>query len=99
VVRTALVDFNMANMLRGMSATLRPVPATVLPNGTVRLLKDIRLPFPAMAMVTLLIEEDTAKVPETAVLSQDALMDWNRDEEEAAWAHLQEAGRETVHVF
>ena len=74
-----------------MSATLRPVPATVLPNGTVRLLEDVRLPFPAMVMVTLLIEEGAANVPETAVLSKDALMDWNRDEEEAAWAHLQEA--------
>ncbi|MFM2142687.1 MAG: hypothetical protein RLZZ476_1231 [Verrucomicrobiota bacterium] len=73
-----------------MSATLRPVPATVLPNGTVRLLEDIRLPFPAMAMVTLLIEDDTCAAPETALLSQDALKDWNRDEEEA-WAHLQEA--------
>jgi len=41
-----------------MSATLRPVPATVLPNGTVRLLEDIRLPFPAMAVGTLLIEDD-----------------------------------------
>lgn len=74
-----------------MSATLRPVPATVLPNGTVHLLENIRLPFPAMAVVTLLIEDDTPAVPETALLSQDALMDWNRDEEEAAWAHLQEA--------
>ena len=78
-------------MLRAMSATLRPVPATVLPNGTVRLLEDIRLPFPAMAMVTLLIEDDTPVVPETALLSQDALKDWSRDEEEQAWAHLQEA--------
>ncbi len=74
-----------------MSATLRPVPATVLPNGTVRLLEDIRLPFPAMAMVTLLIEDDTYAAPETALLSQDALKDWNRDEEGEAWAHLQEA--------
>jgi|UniRef100_UPI0037834210 hypothetical protein len=74
-----------------MSVTLRPVPATVLPNGTVRLLENIRLPFPAMAVVTLLIEDDAPAGPETALLSQDALMDWNRDEEEAAWAHLQEA--------
>jgi hypothetical protein len=74
-----------------MSATLRPVPATVLPNGTVRLLENIRLPFPTMAMVTLLIEDDTPTVPETALLSQNALKDWNRDEEETAWAHLQEA--------
>jgi hypothetical protein len=41
--------------------------------------------------VTLLIEDDAPAGPETALLSQDALMDWNRDEEEAAWAHLQEA--------
>lgn len=74
-----------------MPATLRPIPATVLPNGTVRLMEDIRLPFPAMAMVTLLIEDDTTDTPETALLSQDSLKDWNRDEEEAAWAHLQEA--------
>lgn len=78
-------------MLRAMSATLRPVPATVMPNGTVRLLENIRLPFATMAMVTLLIEDDTPAVPETALLSQDSLKDWNRDEEETAWAHLQEA--------
>ncbi len=73
-----------------MPATLRPIPATVLPNGTVRLMEDIRLPFPAMAMVTLLVEDDMTDMPETALLSQDSLKDWNRDEEEAAWAHLQE---------
>ena len=75
-------------MLCSMSATLKPLPATVMPNGTVRLLESITLPFPAMAIVTLLVEDDT---PETALLSQDALSDWNRDEEEQAWAHLQEA--------
>ena len=78
-------------MLGAMSATLRPVPATVLPNGTVKLLEDIRLPFPAMAMVTLLIEDEAPAAPETALLSQEALTDWNRDEEETAWEHLQEA--------
>ncbi|MDB6007495.1 MAG: hypothetical protein JWR15_4482 [Prosthecobacter sp.] len=78
-------------MLRSMSATLRPVPATVLPNGTVKLLEDIRLPFPAMAVVTLLIEDEATAAPETALLSEDALKDWNRDEEETAWEHLQEA--------
>ncbi len=75
-------------MLNTMSATLKPVPATVMPNGTVRLLESITLPFPARAIVTLLIEDDT---PETALLSQDALSDWNREEEEQAWAHLQVA--------
>ena len=71
-----------------MSATLKPIRATVLPNGTVRLLENIRLPYPTMAVVTLLIEDD---VPETALLSQAALSDWSRDEEDAAWEHLQEA--------
>lgn len=30
-----------------------------------------------------------ASVPETTILSEDALSDWNRPEEQEAWQHLQ----------
>jgi hypothetical protein len=41
-------------------------------------------------LVTILDEEPTALILETALLSERALADdWNRPEEDAAWAHLQ----------
>jgi hypothetical protein len=52
-------------------------------------LEDVRLPCSRRALVTVL-EEDL--VPnETALLSEAALEDWDRPEEDAAWAHLQSA--------
>ena len=33
--------------------------------------------------------EIAPRIPETALLSETALGDWNRPEEDAAWAHLQ----------
>ncbi len=35
-----------------------------------------------------LLENDTS-IPETAILSESALSDWNRLEEQEAWQHLQ----------
>ena len=43
------------------------------------------------AFVTVLADEPTITVPETALLSEAALAeDWNRPEEDAAWSHLQQ---------
>lgn len=44
------------------------------------------------ALVTILDEDPAPDANETARLSQAALaVDWSRPEEEAAWAHLQQA--------
>jgi len=48
----------------------------------------VRISSPRRALVTIL--EEAPDTSETALLSEKALaQDWNRPEEEAAWAHLQ----------
>jgi len=69
---------------------MRTVEAVVEPNGEVHLIEPIRVPSPRRALVTILEEAPT--VPDAARLSEAALADdWNRPEEDAAWAHLQPA--------
>jgi hypothetical protein len=69
---------------------IRTVEAVVDARGNVRLLVDVRLPGPRRALVTIL--DDGLPSEETALLSERALADWNRPEEDAAWSHLQPAG-------
>jgi hypothetical protein len=69
---------------------IRTVEAVVDPNGIVRLLEDIRLPAPRRAL--LMILDDAPRSEETTLLSERALADWSRPEEDAAWSHLQPAG-------
>jgi hypothetical protein len=69
---------------------IRTVEAVVDSSGNVRLLEDIQLPGPRRALVTIL--EDAPRSEETALLSEAALADWSRPEEDAAWSHLQPAG-------
>ena len=71
-------------------AMIRTIEAVVDPNGNVRLLEDVELPGPRRALVTIL--DDAPRSEETALLSEHALADWNRPEEDAAWSHLQPAG-------
>lgn len=67
---------------------IRTIEAVVDAQGTVRLLDAVSLPQERRALVTILDEPPT--IPhETALLSEAALQDWNRPEEEAAWSHLQ----------
>jgi hypothetical protein len=66
------------------------VEAVIDEGGTVRLLEAVRLPAARRALVIILEDEPTARVAETALLSEAALAeDWNRPEEDAAWSHLQ----------
>lgn len=71
---------------------LKSVRAIVDEEGTVRVLEPMKLDRPTMAILTLLDDGDAAELvshPETAILSEIALDDWNRPEEDEAWAHLQ----------
>ena len=65
---------------------IRTVEAIVDPNGNVRLLEDIRLAGPRRALVTIL--DDSPRGEETALLSERALADWGRPEEDAAWSQF-----------
>ena len=67
---------------------LRSIEATIEKDGTVRLHKKVRLTTSHRAILTIL--DEPALVAETAFLSEPALAeDWNRPEEDEAWAYLQ----------
>jgi hypothetical protein len=71
-----------------LSVEMRTVEAVIEPNGEVRLVEPLCLPSPRRALVTIL--EEAPSVHDAALLSEAALAeDWNRPEEDAAWAHLQ----------
>ena len=70
---------------------LQTYEATVDKRGHIRLKEPVTLPAGYRVLVTIL-EEPALRVPETALLSEQSLAeDWNRPEEEEAWAHLQSA--------
>ncbi len=70
---------------------IQTVEAIVDELGGERLLEAIRLDRRHRALVTIL-EEEPPDLMENARLSEAALAkDWNRPEEDAAWAHLQRA--------
>lgn len=71
---------------------IKTVEAIIDEQGKVRLLEAVQLSVPRRALVTILDEGPTSATDETALLSEAALAeDWNRPEEDAAWAHLQSA--------
>jgi hypothetical protein len=71
---------------------LQTVSAIIDSSGKVTLLEPIEIPGACRALVTILGNETSDEKNETALLSEAALAaDWNRPEEDAAWAHLQSA--------
>jgi hypothetical protein len=69
---------------------IQTVEAVIDENGKVQLLEPVRLQEARRALVTILEEEPTTEVAETALLSAQALAeDWSRPEEDEAWSHLQ----------
>jgi hypothetical protein len=70
---------------------IQTVEAVIDENGQVRLLGKLTIASPRRALVTVL--EEPAAIPgDAALLAEAALsVDWDRPEEEAAWAHLQPA--------
>ena len=59
--------------------------------GAVRLLESVKFDNCHRARVTILADKASV-ISETALLSQASLSeDWNRPEEDIAWAHLQQA--------
>lgn len=73
----------------GATAVIRTVEAIIDEKGQVSLLEPVRPGSARRALVTIFEEEPVA---ETALLSEAVLSeDWDRPEEDAAWAHLQPA--------
>ena len=69
---------------------IQSIEAEIDHEGNVRLLTPVHLESTHRAIV-LILDEPVSLVDETAVLSEAALEDWNRPEEDAAWSHLQPA--------
>jgi hypothetical protein len=67
---------------------IRTVEAVIDEQGAIRLLEPVQVTGPRRALVTILEEEPVEPVGATALLSEAALADWNRPEEDAAWLHL-----------
>ena len=69
---------------------MRTLEAVVERDGHIRLLEPVELPRSRRVLVTIL-EDEYVGASETALLSEAALgEDWNREEEEEAWRHLQQ---------
>ena len=71
---------------------MQTVQAVIDKNGKVRLLENIKVSKSRRALVTILDEEVCDDLPNiTALLSEQSLStDWNRQEEDEAWAHLRQ---------
>jgi hypothetical protein len=65
---------------------LRTLEAVIESDGEVRLLEPVTLSGPCRALITLLDESGNETLP-----GDTALSDWLREEEDTAWAHLQQA--------
>jgi hypothetical protein len=69
---------------------IQTVEAVIDKRGKVKLLQSMSLPKSRRALVTILEEEPAVVIAETALLSEESLAeDWNRAEEDEAWAYLQ----------
>lgn len=69
---------------------IRTVEAVIDEDDNVRLLEPVHPPAARRALVMIL--EEGPQASEGALLSEPSLAtDWNRPEEDEAWAHLQEA--------
>jgi len=67
---------------------MRTIEAVIEPNGEIRLTETVHLSAPRRALVTIM--EEAPLINDAALLSESALAeDWNRPEEDAAWAYLQ----------
>ena len=69
---------------------IRTVEAVIDEQGRVQLLEEVSIPKARRALVTILEDAPAVKVAETALLSEESLArDWNRPEEDEAWAAFQ----------
>jgi len=68
---------------------LSSIEAIVEKDGRIRPLEYVPVREGTHAIVTFLTEPEESALNDTAFLSESALSDWNRPEEDEAWAYLQ----------
>jgi hypothetical protein len=66
----------------------RTVEGFIADDGSIRLLEPVALAPSSRVLVTIL--DAPSRPDDVARLAEVALSDWDRPEEDAAWAHLQE---------
>jgi hypothetical protein len=69
---------------------IRTVEAVIEADGRIRLLEPVEVPVARRALLTILDEPADEAVNYTALMSEAALGEWNRTEENEAWSHLQQ---------
>ncbi len=69
---------------------IKTVEAVIDDEGNVRLLGPVDVKSRRRALLVI-FDEPVISSDETALLSEGALQDWSRPEEDAAWSHLQPA--------
>lgn len=67
---------------------IRTIEAVIDKDGKIRLLEPVEV-GPSRRALVVILDEPGIPTNETALLSEEALEDWNRPEEDAAWSHLQ----------
>ena len=67
---------------------IRTIEAVIDDQGNIRLLEPVHLGAARRALVVIL-DEPGIHAEESAMLSEAALGDWNRPEEDEAWLYLQ----------
>ncbi len=71
---------------------LKTVEAIIEKDGSIRLLENVDLSQAKRVLVTILGEDYEGGTSDTALLSEASLSeDWDREEEDEAWRHLQQA--------
>ena len=74
---------------KSRSRMIQTVEAQIDEHGHIRLSEPLKLAHPSRALVTIL-NSSPKQQNETAILSEASLaVDWSREEEDKAWAHLQ----------
>lgn len=87
----AASELRHASSAARLGVVIKTVEAMIDERGAVHLLEPLTLSRSQRALVTILDEDPAPDTNEPARLSETALgVDWNRPEEEAAWAHLQQ---------
>ena len=67
---------------------IRTIEAVIDDQGNIRLLEPIHLESARRAVV-LILDDPGTPAEESAILSEAALGDWSRPEEDEAWLYLQ----------
>ena len=68
---------------------MKAIEAAVDEQGRIHLSEPFKVSGMKRAVLLIMDEDSPGLVSNTAIVSEPALSDWNRPEEDEAWSHLQ----------